>query len=69
MPEYAVIHSDRNAMRKIFEHNMEVYNRGGSPDEYIDTPAVPECERVLSLSDFIGVRGLGEGLIDLLEIE
>ena len=69
MPEYAVMHSDRNAMRKIFEHNMEVYNRGGNPDEYIDTPAVPECERVLSLSDFIGVRGLGEGLIDLLEIE
>lgn len=69
MPEYAVIHSDRNAMRKIFEHNMEVYNRGSSPDEYIDTPAIPQSERVLSLSDFIGIRGLGEGLIDLLGIE
>jgi hypothetical protein len=56
-------------MRKIFEHNMEVYNRGGSPDEYIDAPAIPQSERVLSLSDFIGVRGLGEGLIDLLGIE
>ena len=31
MPEYAVIHSDRNAMRKIFEHNMEVYNRVAVP--------------------------------------
>lgn len=69
MPEYAVIHSDRTAMRKIFEHNMEVYNRCGSPDEYIDAPAIPQSERVLSLSDFIGVRGLGEGLIDLLGIE